>query len=843
MTVLSATLRLRPTRIGFLVNPTDMPSVRQIMQVCTCMWGGVYNPIIPVCASTPEPWKSPPFLDPTCTALANGYIDFFEPDIYVEAEPGLSANLNIKDTELAHGCGRISPLIMLLETAARRGSNPPVGLGIIGVYKALYEREFKFVARHDHRVAQFKDGAPEDEPFLDAVCGGFPRTGMLEPLEHAYRDSFAPQMLKANAKNWIKALQEGLSFPLHFTAHEIERAPDGGFGEPILFVADPASPLDMIDLWNIRLFRRHVIPINLRWFATLAPFIGDFIKRNHRPLPGNPHGVMMHTVVEFGRSIGDKRAQALVDEVRFKDLPPGSWQLKPWYDRIWTASRDDHVWRPGPARVTAKSQDLNLTVSDDGRERSVQFSTLSPDFASTYHNSPSGWINVLRFRGNRSGATLALNLHNDFEPERIQHLRIGGAVIPSREGLVLPQEFKGHGEYLRVLTGREAMTDWLKQHGVAAEISSSGRVTEQVMDSLDGYWGVKLLAHQETLQLLDRMAKSVKKFRDGTIEEYQDRTAAATAWGALIARRSKETWSSNITLDRFVEANILKLGLAIRCVHCVNVNWYAIADLRETVICDRCRKSYPFPQGSIGLANTPWKFRVVGPFSVPDYADGAYATVLTLRVFSETLSSGHTSLTYSPGLNFTLDNRMPFEVDFSFWYRRDRCGGDEEETVMVFGEAKSFGTKCFHAKDVERMRQLADLFPGAFLVFAALKEALHEEERTAIAALAQWGREPLDDGRPRAPVIVLTGTELFSTWHIAHTWKELEGKRKQFAEAGYVGLDNLWTLADVTQQIYLNLPSRSEELQCKWEAEAIKITKKKNPAKKDDGSRRKAAKD
>jgi hypothetical protein len=61
MTTLSASVRLRPTRIGFLVRPDDFAALRQVMQVCTCLWGGVYNPIIPVCAALPEAWRDPPF--------------------------------------------------------------------------------------------------------------------------------------------------------------------------------------------------------------------------------------------------------------------------------------------------------------------------------------------------------------------------------------------------------------------------------------------------------------------------------------------------------------------------------------------------------------------------------------------------------------------------------------------------------------------------------------------------------------------------------------------------------------------------------------------------------------
>ena len=571
------------------------------------------------------------------------------------------------------------------------------------------------------------------------------------------------------------------------------------------------ATLDLIDLWNIRLFQRHVIPINLRWFKALAPFVRDFINRNYRSLPGNEHGVMMRTSVEFGRSIGEVRAKELFEKAPLIDLSLDSRHFSiRHYDPIWSASRDDHEMRPRRARVTANSQDLDLTVSEERRERSVRFSTLSPGFAPTYHNSDSGWANVLQFRGFGSVATLALNLPKDFDPEHTHHFRVGGVVIPSREGLVLLQHFKGHGEYLRILTGREAMIDWLKQHGVNAEISSSGRVLEQVIGSLDGFRGVRLLAHQDSLQLLDKMAKSTRKFTDGTVEEFPDRTALATEWTALIARRAKDAWSGHITLDRLIEANILKLGLAISCAHCAYLNWYAIADLKETLLCDRCRREYSFPQGSINFTNSPWKFRVVGPFSVPDYANGAYATALTLRVFAETLGSAHASLTYAPGLDFSVADKVPFDVDFSFWYRRNDWFEGEEETVTVFGEAKSFGEKCFHAKDIQRMCQVAHLFPGAFLVFAALKDTLHEEEKAMIAKLARWGREPLDDGRPRAPVIVLTGTELFTSWRIEQNWKKLEGKRKQFADAGHIRIDNLWTLADCTQQVYLDLPSRSE---------------------------------
>jgi hypothetical protein len=163
-------------------------------------------------------------------------------------------------------------------------------------------------------------------------------------------------------------------------------------------------------------------------------------------------------------------------------------------------------------------------------------------------------------------------------------------------------------------------------------------------------------------------------------------------------------------------------------------------------------------------------------------------------------------LTYATGLQLKVGTANSFEVDFTFWYQRRKMLDLQEEPVLVFGEAKSFGVESFKHDDFERMQRLADNFPGAFLVFAALKNDLSDTEKTEIGCLATWGRERLPDGRPRAPVIVLTGIELFADWHIQHTWKELGGQWAKFVQPASVRIDNLWTLADITQQLYLGLP-------------------------------------
>jgi len=399
-----------------------------------------------------------------------------------------------------------------------------------------------------------------------------------------------------------------------------------------------------------------------------------------------------------------------------------------------------------------------------------------------------------------------LNLPSDFMDEGMRHLRMGDRTLISREGFVLPQRYKDHGEYFRLLRGREAIGEWLKRKGIDATPSNSGRIADQILSALGGFRGCRLIADRETVELLDDMAKSVRRYPDGTEEEFADRSVDARRWKALVARRGNERFAAKIELEEFIKAKSFRLGLALACPNCSKENWYGLGDLRDEVMCQQCLRSFDFPQGGINFDRTGWKYRVVGPFTVPDYADGAYSTVLTLRVFANNVGPDGADLIYATGTKVKLDARTSREIDFAFWYSRGQLFEHDKEPPLVFGEAKSFGQDAFDAQDVDTMRRIAEKIPGAFFVFSTLKDALSEQEKTTIGAFAMWGREHGQARRSRAPVIVLTGHELFSAWYIGETWKEMGGRHAQFVVPPSTHLDNLATLAEFTQQLYLDLP-------------------------------------
>jgi hypothetical protein len=48
MPTTNITIKHRPNRIGFLVRPGELNDVERAAEVCTLLWGGIRNPIIPV---------------------------------------------------------------------------------------------------------------------------------------------------------------------------------------------------------------------------------------------------------------------------------------------------------------------------------------------------------------------------------------------------------------------------------------------------------------------------------------------------------------------------------------------------------------------------------------------------------------------------------------------------------------------------------------------------------------------------------------------------------------------------------------------------------------------------
>lgn len=793
---ISVNVRLRPVRFAFMVRPEDKANLLKIFHINTCLWGGLYNPIIPFLKRVPIWWERDGYKFDNAKQIVNGYLDYFEPDFVVEAKKGIASGFGIDPKRI----------LQLGDILPRAGQREEKGHGqtVLDLYRKLYREEFQFVRRDKHKIIDVTAVTPGFDGFAACLFGGFPKQLNLKYFGTAFKDVFDPEQVKLDAAALKKLNISGFYSALRMGHDDVE-VDYNDHSEPTLFILNAEESKDLLDFWNFRAVHRNVVAIPVQWLPELSDFCKHFITKNYRPLPGNPNGVMIHPISMFSRSINPKDIETLHQKYLLVDKQ-GANAIQTWYPPIWRQAPEIMIRRTRPT-LTAASQKFDVPV--DLEKPSIRFESLYPNFAARY-GGDNRWANVISLEDWSYKNRIATVFPSDFRIQAVPRFGLDELLLSTNEGLVNFPHFKDVPHYWELIEGKESIELWLKGDKISCRLSESGRATQQIIQTLGGFFGVKSLSHKGIIELLDGMARS-SVTRSAHQKEFENKVNTAI---------NGDFWRGKV-LETLVERKAVELGHELKCSKCGSWGWYALNQLNAEMHCNLCLRSFNFPlTNPTDSKRAKWAYRVIGPFALPKYADGGYSSALSIRFFSDVIGRmGKAEITWSPGQELTFPNGEKVEADFILWYQRKHFFGTDHRTQIVFGETKSFGKDAFKNEDVERMKLLAVKYPGSILVFATMKEAceLSTDEIKRIRKLAEWGREYDKDRREtRSPVIVLTGAELFCPHYLSEAWKEKGGKHKLLVDPAYVQLENLKTLADFTQQLYLDMPPYSSWREAKW---------------------------
>jgi len=804
---LSAILKLRPVRIAFLTRPNDLRSIRQFMRFSVCLWGGAYNPIIPVMKSLPSAWRGHQGLRAKASDITRGYIRYFEPDAYVEAEEGLLEAAGLERFRRKHALHtRVLPLSSLMaKEHTRDWAEPSFGLSITDAMRDIYTKELQFETRHPRIACLIK---PDSKSLVtEAVFGCYPTGKELDHFQENYQTIFKPEEVLASPASWRNVFRKGYLTPLHFTRYKIEV--EGNWDDVLtLFVFDPASTLDCIDLWNMRSEQRSVLPVPVDWWADLLPDIKSLLKLEHRPIKENPHGLMHYSTIEFARSIPERRANELTEEI-INDLPGEATTFKPWRTPVWRVpTKQQHSQNEVP--LALKSAEKHITLTVDDMSLATILETLSPEFADKYGGGKLRWMNTVQpshFHNDHLGTTLPFN---SFDPYSAMTLNFHEPVLIGREGWSIGIQYNDTNAHLSIPSPESAVISALKQFGIEARPSEPGHIAKQILGHVGGLGGMRLLADVGTLEILNTMAGGIRRKSVGSAEKeelFDRRSKPVKEWHALVQRRMKQDRGVS-SLNDFTSRNIIRLGLQSQCPNCANLNWHTLTVVDYDVACERCQRSYPFPQSSLRRDNGNWSFRVVGPFAVPDYARGSYGALLALRAINN-LSIGHSPMAYSTALSLNFDG-VEAEADFVA-LRSPEGYGLQSDPELIICEAKSFGEgPLITRKDISKLRTIAKKLEGSIIVISVLRSKFIDAELKLIEPFVRWCRRPAANGEMHNPVILLTAHEIFCRFDIGLAWRELGGEHAKFA--AFKPHDSLTAFAEATQSIHLGLKPYHVEL-------------------------------
>lgn len=786
------TIRVRPLRVGFLVDPADRVGLYQAIELNSFLWGGSYNPIIPAYRRTPVKWEAHRVRHlPLPSEIVEGYLTGFDPDLVVPVGSCANRVFQVGNRDII----KADELIGTLEKSA----SPTYGIGLIDLLNDFIEKELKYKRNDDLQVV-FLELPRAYRLFLASVFGVLPKAAQ-QIIDKYFLTHPGISKGQVTLNQFLDVLRSPNFFPRRLISWALEEKP---LRNPTLFVCDATSTQDVIDLWNLRAAGFYVIPIPIQAanIARVKTFAQNFIERNYRPYRDNP-GMFHHTTVQRSRSLSE---EVVKDFCSSLNIPKPEHNAQPkyllqwWYPRLWDAWARDNAFGEDIAFPFAYEEERRIA---EGEER-VELRSQDPKFDASYeYSGKPRFANEFSFRFFTSKEPVT-----EVFPEGSRELSsaIGRVGYFKWRFSKFGPVFLAHNYrdliFLDLPLSEAVMTQWFRERGWKVSLSGPGRIAKQLLKQLGGIYGISWLAHRGVVELLGELEKEAGMPRQAVVEKLKQ-----------VIKSDGLFYDAERFLEGLLSANALRLGAKIQCPVCTRHNWYQLNALDYELRCRFCLSDYSPPLKS--PKDIQWTYRAHGPFA-GSIAQGAFTVLLTLKLLGGDFDRGVTPL-----FSYVAEkDGRRLEADLTCLYKP--CTWREKGTYVIHAECKSFNK--FEHKDIQRMKDLAAAFPGATLVFATLSTALHDSEATLIRKLALSERRKRLHRKVSSQVILLTGTELFSH-RIGEAWKGKGGLYDRFSQRAFE-LTQIDVLADATQQLYLDLPSWFEWWNMERNKRKAKLTKK-----------------
>ena len=765
-------VKLRPTKLAFLVNPNDKESLLKAIEINTFLWGGVYNPIIPTYKQISSKWRDGPFKSPSAKSVVSGYLDNFDPDYVVPMDECAEYSLDIGYRE------KIEDVSEILAPVEKNGV-PNYGIGLFEILNHFFQEELKFQRRYpeDICVPRFKTNF---SLFFASVFGT-----LSENIDAIFWENFAEPLeaekIDCSASNYTEFFNSHRLFLRRMTGLYLEFK--ARRGKSCILFLDATKALNIIDYWNLRAIGWNVLPVPKQFTRsdeTKLPIL-DLIAKNHLPHSSHPE-IHRRTTILKSRSISEHEHGHFLDSLEKSKVVPQTW-----YPRMWNkdARESDHV---ECCEIEADTAEHNVSTDREP----IRFKVLPPKFSSDFRGGiEARFANEIEWTLSDDKILFAEVIPDGDSKQALSI--VGSGSLDEwrlfRRGLVHLVRYSEGTLYLTSPHAEGVFKRWFESEGWTVKLSSAGRIAQQMLQQLQGIRGTWVLASEGIIQLLGKMNSSDGKFLSA--EFVQGKIFKEIASEARVFKLKGED-----ILHHLNATKVFQLGMKIQCLVCTKHSWYSVKGSDYKLQCPQCLTQFSFPSD---FKKVKWAYRTVGPFSSSNQADGAYTVLLTLRFFGLIVFSGSA---ITPLMSFTAKkDKAEIEADLALFFQDSKLFRPSKKIDLIFAECKTFNS--FRKKDIGRMKDLGKTFPEAVLVFAKLAEFLSNEEKKILCPLVNRSRRNRKNGRPFNPILILTGRELISEQHFYQNWEETGGIHAKLAE-NCIGA-NLLELCDFTQQIYLDM--------------------------------------
>jgi len=758
--------RLRPLRYAFLTKNDDLAAAARAASLCSALWGGRFNPIVPADSEPTDHLGMPlaPF------ERRNGLLKDFDPDVLVN----LTGSALPEDLAQRYEDRIVSgdDVIRLVDD----GYALRIGFSISPMLRHTYAKEVRFLTVPTPARLPMPDDAQGWAEFVAFVFGSFRFIPELAgSFERQFRDALRAQDLPLPNLT-LPADHRGLLFPLDFTGQNLRRFSGGGsFSSHIIFVGDHRSPVDLMAFWNIRATGRRVGFVPAAAHGAFEPLVRAIAEAGRYPINRD---VMNQADIQKGPSLDEGAFAAIVEWVRSLgyEVPARDWPPR------YGMEMEGYVGDIHAAEVQALESD---EISFLHGSELTPIRMIAPPFADGVHHGEQTWSVDVTMRSFRE-SDFTFTLPNTPAVEAVIRRHAHGSRGEARlsgggTAIALRQHAAQSTLYLSPVRTKEVFTAMFDEVGLKIMPSPAGRYAEQVirkMGSLQGDCRVfKLRGVREVLDKLGNGSQLTK----GNIVDYVKKTAPdefGQNWrpelydDLILQRGQRRPLRPGAVMEVLLDKRIIRPGMVFKCRTCFKADWYHVSEFAEEYTCRYCftaqrvnfARAREWQYRADGLfrpevqgegdpgesaeepRESPWEYRSDGMFRIPDSAQGSVAVILSLWRFNEVRvferGAYITSFIVQP-----RDAGWPgCEIDYAHLVPNRR----EDQLELVLGQAERFGE--FKDDDMENMVKVADLFGRKpYLAFSTLRDSYSNGDKARLRALVLRGyrvialtREELD---------------------------------------------------------------------------------------------------
>lgn len=719
--------RLRPLRHAFVVNEADLEGAARAASINAALWGGVYNPIVPV-----KPAED-----------RHGLVAEFDPDILVNfTGADLPADLAAR---YEHRIVGMEDLVDTDDRTKRR--RLALGFNILPILRHVHDTEVRLSPDPTRAAVILPEEAAGWPEFITFAYGAFGRIPESDvSFEEMYRRALRSRDV-ALPDLTPPPDYENILLPLEFTGYGLRRY--GGFGSfssHIVFIGDHRSVTDLVEFWNIRATGRTTVFVPVAAFRSFESLIRIVVTEGRYPINQQ---VENSADVQKGPSVSDQHFEEACKWIGTLDV--GSFSARTWRPKFGHKIEhyigDIHV-----AELEAAGGD-EISILQDGRMTPVKM--ISP----TYLDDEQGrrglqsWSVEISMLGGYRDADFMFSFPNEASVEKVVCRSVMGMPDACRLGhrgiVMIQQGLNPATLYLAPVRTKDVFQALFREASLVCEPSQPGHYAEQIVAKMGSLQDCTVFKIRGVRDILDRLGNG-STLTKGNMHQIVMSTNAdeqGINWRSELYEdlplgyKHRRPLDFGIIFDVLLEKRIIRPGFSFRCANCFKEDWYHVSEFAEEYTCRFCFTPQRVNFGSV----RDWQYKADGLFRIPDSAQGSVAVIVSLWRLEERSFSEHGRYLTSQNV-VASDTKKRYEIDYAYLV----MSRFETSYDLVLGQATRFSD--FTDDDMQKMSELADRFlQKPYLAFSTLRDRYSDADKARLQGLRAKGyrviaftREELD---------------------------------------------------------------------------------------------------